>query len=587
MKTTNRFIAVLWAVSSLCVCFAQPVSKDKAVQFGLHFFNEQAAAKQGSVSAVKADKVQTAAWSRKNRDCMYVLNMPDDGGWVLVSGDERAEPILAFSESGTFPAAEDMPPAMLGLLQDYADEILFIQDSCPKIEVHPKWQSLNEGNDAGRLKVQAKSNGSSNSYTPGTALLNRPVRGEVLWDQALNSNGWGANCNMVYNKFCPAWFPVNCGRTIVGCVAVAIGQIMWYWQWPHTGLIPVSVGSSTKELHLYNWDLMPASISNSSPMEQVDMIAGFLRDCGYAIGTKYSSNGSGITTMQPVKTALENTFAYAAGITIMSKAGFLWAWMLRTEINAGRPVFYSGKGIPGDHAFVVDGYDSGNSDLFHINWGWWGANGYFSLDNLAFVYEGDYYNFNTQQQALFGICPNPACAPSVVNNNNVLSGDIYRNGTGGTITVSNSTIYNNGTAVYYSGTSVRLLPGFRAASGSRVYVGIHHFPCNGVAPQIIRPPGDEDMYENTEFEGIETALNLAYSLQLTPNPAQDYLSVQFPQDKEPDYYIIYNVIGTQMLRSDAVSFSEQIQVGNFPQGAYLFRVFYKDGASEQLKFLKK
>lgn len=60
----------------------------------------------------------------------------------------------------------------------------------------------------------------------------------------------------------------------------------------------------------------------------------------------------------------------------------VWDAIIVDEINAGRPVIYSGQDVSVGHAFVCDGYEiKGSVPYFHINWGWGGsANGYFSSD---------------------------------------------------------------------------------------------------------------------------------------------------------------------------------------------------------------
>lgn len=59
-----------------------------------------------------------------------------------------------------------------------------------------------------------------------------------------------------------------------------------------------------------------------------------------------------------------------------------WERMMRTEIEAGRPVLYTGyTGLIQGHAFVLDGQDA--SGLFHVNWGYDGAyDGYFAWEIL-------------------------------------------------------------------------------------------------------------------------------------------------------------------------------------------------------------
>jgi hypothetical protein len=71
--------------------------------------------------------------------------------------------------------------------------------------------------------------------------------------------------------------------------------------------------------------------------------------------------------------------------------------MLKTQIDAGRPVYYSGRDIDdGGHAFVCSGYT--DTDLFHFNFGWSGSNnGYYSVDNV-----GGFFN---DQAAVIDIYP--------------------------------------------------------------------------------------------------------------------------------------------------------------------------------------
>jgi len=83
--------------------------------------------------------------------------------------------------------------------------------------------------------------------------------------------------------------------------------------------------------------------------------------------------------------------------------------MLRTELDASRPIFYFGTDTSaGGHAWVCDGYSGTN--YFHMNWGWSGSsNGYFYLTNL----NPSGYAFNNNQGAVIGLRPAaPIAAPT-------------------------------------------------------------------------------------------------------------------------------------------------------------------------------
>jgi hypothetical protein len=57
-----------------------------------------------------------------------------------------------------------------------------------------------------------------------------------------------------------------------------------------------------------------------------------------------------------------------------------WEAIIRQQLDSRLPVLYWGRN-PGNHVFIVDGYDS--TGRFHINWGWYGKHdGWFSLNNF-------------------------------------------------------------------------------------------------------------------------------------------------------------------------------------------------------------
>jgi len=52
-----------------------------------------------------------------------------------------------------------------------------------------------------------------------------------------------------YNKFCPninTNMQYLCGHAVAGCVAIAVAQIMRYWEWPYAADVPTTIGGSTK-----------------------------------------------------------------------------------------------------------------------------------------------------------------------------------------------------------------------------------------------------------------------------------------------------------------------------------------------------
>ncbi len=219
----------------------------------------------------------------------------------------------------------------------------------------------------------------------------------------LISSTWGQEGN--YNDLCPA-------NTPVGCVATAMAQIMRYWSFPavgqgsHSYNHPVygtqsaDFGSTT-----YNWAGMPNQVNNPNIS-----VATICYHAGVSVNMDYSPTGSGAYSWV-VDDALRNYFKYSGSTTYYEKQDFSdtnWKAMLRGEFDNGRPVYYSGYGNDGGHAFILDGYQG--TEYFHVNWGWNGYyNGYYYLNDL----NAGGSNFSNGQAAVMGITPTQS-QPSLV-----------------------------------------------------------------------------------------------------------------------------------------------------------------------------
>lgn len=472
---------------------AQTVSKELATQIAVQYMQNDICNVAPSDFALltRGDNVDTTfthAFSLTGNSLLYIVQMPD--GWVLAASEYVTTPILASAPTGQFPDTTDMPDGMKWLLSYYEDAMQYTRDSL----------SLNTDSI-----LYAWEHKYDSIYADNRSVSSLPSSHMIIeidslyWNQSGNNSGSTQYCDKIYNKFCPTWYPADsiCERTIVGCVAVAMGLVMRYYKWPYSALVPDSVnreGEPTIERHIvtYNWNQMPGSISNVSPVSTVDEIAGFLRDCGYSCRMKYGENSSS-AFLSNAMTALNSTFRYT-NMTYISKNDYHGNWIekLKTEIAADRPIIYegdNGRGHKG-HAFVLYGYT--NEDKFKINWGWGNSqanNGVYSLSNLAL---NDSTNYTYHQGAIWGITPNyPSCGNTYyVQQSNVNSDfEIYK---GGPIIAQNITINNNRSGVIYSRESVTLGNGFKIEAGSHVIIDIIDKDCDDDRGEISI---DEDMPE--------------------------------------------------------------------------------------------
>ena len=160
---------------------------------------------------------------------------------------------------------------------------------------------------------------------------------------------------------------------------------------------------------------MPNSLSGSN-----NAIATLMFHCGVSVEMQYgvaATGGSGgyvIEAQSPITHCCEYAFKTYFGYKNTLQGLFrddyndaTWIQMLKTDLDAGRPIQYAGFGQGGGHTWVCDGYD--NSNFFHMNWGWGGVyDGFYSLNDLSpgtGGAGGGSGSFNSGQQALIGIEP--------------------------------------------------------------------------------------------------------------------------------------------------------------------------------------
>lgn len=327
----------------------------------------------------------------KDKKALYVFNVGEQDGFVIVAGDDRARSILGYVDSGTFDASR-IPAALNEMLDIYARQIEMLGQSKGKTD------SISQS----AARVQRRTSGVMADVTP---LLT------TTWDQG-----------EPYNAYCPT---LNDQTALTGCVATAMAQIAYYHKYP-TSQVPslASYISDTNKINVsawgattFDWDNMLDSYSGSYTNEQKKAVATLMRYCGQAAQMDYGFT-SGAYNGDAVN-AFTKRLGYNDNATFKSAASYSangWEDLIYKEVRDGRPVYYSAlngnDGGPqcGGHAFVIDGYKS-DGNYFHVNWGWGGAcNGYFNLFALdpnapesPITSTGWHY----QMLALIGLSPEP------------------------------------------------------------------------------------------------------------------------------------------------------------------------------------
>ncbi len=293
----------------------------------------------------------------------YAFNINDNHGFIIVSGTDLVKPILAYAFEGTYEES-CMSPAFCSWMESIKNQIQFaiINEIKPLNRVTKEWDRYKKG-------IQ----------TPGTEKFEKV--------NPLLSSRWGERC--YYNLFCPADTSCVCIRAPAGCAAVAMAQIMRYWEYPElSNEIP---GYDTNygwmpgaKPTAYLWPEMPNSLNASSTQLEIEEIARLIYHCGMSLKTNYSPKMS-ISYSRDITHAFTAGFNYDSSIQIVYRViypGNAWEEMLKKELDSGRPVLYVASGPNKGHGFICDGYD--DSGYFHFNWGWNGVhNGYYYVGELT------------------------------------------------------------------------------------------------------------------------------------------------------------------------------------------------------------
>jgi len=354
----RKYQFLLIAIFALTIgkIYAGPVGAQRAQQLGQRFMNAAKGSQQTEIQLV-----HTAA-TRGDAD-YYVFNVGDNNGFVIIAGDDRVKPILAYSTTGCFNPNE-VADGFSFTLNSFSDEIQYIRENNLEAtaDIVAEWASVTEN---GLIK-QGR----------GNRVVVAPLL-QTTWHQ-----------NFPYNSQCPEDPDGHGGHVWAGCVATAMGQVMKFWNYPERGFFshsyyPEGYPQQTANFYEteYHFELMPNDIDSLNTEEDYFYIAQLLHHCGVSVEMIYGPDGSGAFS-EDVAEALRYYFGYTCDDHITNYGGGFWGpgysneeWtqMLKDGgLDEGIPLYYSGQDDSGagGHAFVCDGYDE--NDYFHFNWGWSG-----------------------------------------------------------------------------------------------------------------------------------------------------------------------------------------------------------------------
>jgi len=350
---------------------AKNVTLETASQVAFNVFSEKSGVTKSSFEIKEVISV------KKGDLVLYRIFNFSPKGYIVITADDNSRPVIGYGLNSNF-SFDNAPPALIYLLGEYKKEMEYIVKNKLKADdtITGNWEKYSDKN-----YVPLK------SYTVGNELL------ETNWNQG-----------SPYNNSCP--LDPNTGyRCLVGCTAVALGQILNYW---NCKVFPDGTRTYYPNIHFtnpltvnfydqdYEWDDIGTEVAPT---------AEFLYHCGVAIRVNYTDSAtSGYSNY--VDQAMRNNFGFQTS-GLKSKNSYsssTWINMLKADIDAGKPIYYDGTNTTVTpnvaHAWVIDGYRA--TDEFHCNWGWGGTyNDYYYLTDLT---PGS-HNYNSNQHAIIGAKP--------------------------------------------------------------------------------------------------------------------------------------------------------------------------------------
>lgn len=313
---------------------------------------------------------------------VFDLNPP---GYLIVTGSYDLPPVIAYSFTSNFQTNTDRNPLFDLLYADLTLRLQYIQSVPEKTleERHLQWDTYTKGTPF--------STGKFEQWPPEGST---PTGGWILtnWHQSAP-----------YNNFCPLDLANGGARSVAGCPAVTMAQILNY----HNTTMNVVFDNSDDYYHnyggnqfwidndyvLYGFKSFPqlntylstlqSHYENQIPPTNDDKAA-ITFACGVAAIQVYGASGSGTFGVNQAFEAYQRF--NCTTISLLDENDPDLYERLSSNMKDALPAHLAvvNEGWTVGHNLVVDGYNTDN--YFHVNFGWGGSyNGWYLIpDELPY-----------------------------------------------------------------------------------------------------------------------------------------------------------------------------------------------------------
>ncbi|MBO4340038.1 MAG: C10 family peptidase [Bacteroidales bacterium] len=403
------FLIIIATMLTGSMLQAEPVSESRAREVAMKVLAAQPATKASSGDVKLIWDGENAATKAASNPAFYVFGR-ESGGFVIIAGDDNAQPVLAISDKNQFQV-EGMPENVKWWMDGMKT---YVRSVSPTSEVKAQWAQFAE--------TKADPIPSNDPGLSGIVIHPTPE-----WAQGSTDNKYYERS--VFNAKCPV--NADLQTTLTGCVATALGELLTTLSALYPAAMPTHPtvaqipGYEVPDGYLpaaaegdyynlvttgYNWAGLRTLTGDAAIRAAIaagndallDSLGYLLADLGAIMRAQYARKDTGApTAFAPYymgecfgmnKAA---HFDYAEDFTARQ-----WIEKLKTELDQ-RPVLYSARTATSGHAFLLDGYARySGSDMFYINFGWLGVdNGYYLIPEF-----GDYIYSHA---AVFDFYPDP------------------------------------------------------------------------------------------------------------------------------------------------------------------------------------
>lgn len=328
-------------------------------------------------------------------DSAYHVVYLEPRGFVIVSGDDQLEPVVAFSEDGVYDPSPDNPLGAL-IQYDFEARVQTIRQSgvmqaAPRMRrsterAGKKWNALIEAANA----PAAGDSGGPIQLSGQPSISDMRVDPLVLseWGQTTCSTSPALAC---YNYYTPPLPPTTLdgdpNNYPTGCVATAMAQVMRYHVYPPgptagntytitVNSIPVNnvpVRGGDGSGGSYNWGSMAYQPDSMTTLLERQAIGALCFDAGISVNMSYTPTLS-TANLSTADASLVSEFSYSNSVWGSWPALPALIDMINPNLDYAHPVILGINSPQPEHAIVVDGYGYIDSTPYHhLNMGWEGV----------------------------------------------------------------------------------------------------------------------------------------------------------------------------------------------------------------------